>query len=79
MLKNHLAQAENHVSMGDEIIARQRRLIFRLERDGHDSTEARGLLALFEDVQKMHEADRDRLLKEFQESPAPGLNTLSNL
>ena len=70
MLKNHLAQAEGHVSIGDEIIARQRRLIFRLDRDGHDSTEARGLLGLFEDVQKMHEADRDRLLKEFRELSA---------
>ena len=46
--RDHLAQAQRHLSMGEEVIARQRRVISRLERDGHDSGEARRLLALFE-------------------------------
>jgi hypothetical protein len=48
MIEDHLAQAQGHLSIGEQVIARQRRVISPLERDGHDSEEAPGLLALFE-------------------------------
>ncbi len=64
MLEQHLAQAEEHIALGQHHIARQRKLVAKLERDGHDTTDARRLLANFEKTQEMHLADRDRILKE---------------
>jgi hypothetical protein len=60
----HLALAEEHVRVGAKNVARQREMIAELERDGHDTTQARSLLAHFEQVQAMHVADRERLLRE---------------
>ncbi len=59
----HLAQAERHVEQGYAIIARQREIVAALERGGHNAREAIELLADFEDIQKMHVSDRDRLRK----------------
>jgi hypothetical protein len=64
-----LAQAEQHVAQGERHITRQRELIAELERDGHDVTaaSARDLLRLFEELQIMHVADRDRYRRELTE------------
>jgi hypothetical protein len=62
----HLAEAEDHVAVGMQHIARQRELIAQLERDGHDVTQARALLEQFEQLQEMHVADRDRLRRSLQ-------------
>lgn len=64
MLEQHLQLAAKHVAEGKQHLADQRELICRLERDGHDATEARRLLKQFEELQAMHTADRDRLLLE---------------
>lgn len=64
MIRDHLAQAEEHVALGLTHIAKQHAIIAHLERDGIDATLARDLLATFEDMQKSHVADRDRLAKE---------------
>jgi len=48
---------EAHVRCGTT----QRQRIAILERDGHDSRRARNLLALFEEMQELHIARRDRL------------------
>lgn len=61
MLEDHLTQAERHVVKGLEYVARQRELVGRLERDGHDIGRASALLVQFEELQAMHVADRDRL------------------
>ena len=45
MLSTHVAQAERHVARGKVIIGKQRSLVAELARDGHDTAEARGLLA----------------------------------
>ena len=58
----HLAEAEHHVAIGADHVARQRELIARLQRDGHDAAQAKQLLEQFEQLQQMHIADRDRLL-----------------
>jgi hypothetical protein len=50
-----------HVAIGETNIARQREIVARLERGGHNSLEARSLLASFEEIQDMHIAHRDRL------------------
>ena len=63
-LRQHLALTEKHVSMGEEHLARQKELIAELEGNGHDSTQARHLLRLFERSQELHVADRNRLRDE---------------
>jgi hypothetical protein len=40
--------------------------VAELERDGHDTASARELLALFEDMQTLHVAHRDRLVSELE-------------
>ena len=64
VLRAHLAQAEDNVTLGEQHIAKQRALIEKLEGDGHDTVKARELLAVFEETQVLHVADRDRLLRE---------------
>lgn len=59
-----LAQAERHVADGEKTVARQREIVARLERDGHDASTARELLSAFEESLVMHKADRERLRQE---------------
>jgi hypothetical protein len=47
-------------------IARQRTVIANLERNGHDATLARSLLAQFQYTQVAHIADRDQLKKQLE-------------
>lgn len=69
MLQQHLAQAEAHVALADRNVARQRKLVAELERDGHSTTEAKRLLALFEEILVTYIADRDRLRRELEATP----------
>jgi hypothetical protein len=64
MLQRHLAQAEAHIKTGQKNIARQRELIVQLERDGHDTASAQTALTQFEELQALHIADRERILRE---------------
>jgi hypothetical protein len=64
MVERHLKQAERHAEVGQEHISSQRKRIAQLERDGHDTYEARKLLAQFEELQSMHIAHRDRLARQ---------------
>jgi hypothetical protein len=64
LLHDHLALAERHVREGLQIIARQRELTAALQRGGHDTREAVELLSSFEDIQQLHESDRDRLRRQ---------------
>jgi hypothetical protein len=69
----HLAQARRHVAQGEEHVARQTRLVAELERDGHDTSAARRLLAQFIVMQSMHIEDCNRLEAELsdEETRAP--------
>jgi hypothetical protein len=62
-----LQQAEDRVRQGEEHIRHQQRIIAELERDAHDSAMARQLLATFEDIQALHVAGRDRLIRALAE------------
>ncbi len=66
MARRHLVQAHRAVALGRSHIARQIEIVAELERDGHDATAARRLLATFRDLQVQHEAHRDRLLSEIE-------------
>jgi hypothetical protein len=68
----HLAQTEDHIRLGAEHLERQRVIVARLqenEADSQEMKEAAKLLALFEELQTMHVAHRDRLLDAFNKSP----------
>jgi hypothetical protein len=67
MISEHLAQAERYVSQGGRHIMHQMEFIAELESGGHDTTQAKNLLKLFEELQTSHIADRDRLQKELDE------------
>ena len=67
MLKRHLRQAEEHIAKGEKNIARQWELIAKLERDKHDTAQARAILDQFQELQAMHLAERERILRELSE------------
>jgi hypothetical protein len=69
-LETFLQQAEEHVALGEQHIARQREIVSELARDGHDTEMAETLLAQFENNQAMHTAHRDRLRRELAKLPA---------
>src|SRR5262245_30704399 len=54
VLEHHLLHAEARVASGDRRVAKQRRLVARLERDGQDTSEARTLLAELEASRKLY-------------------------
>ena len=65
-LERHLAMAETHISEGQRHVARQRELISKLIREGHHDMipEAKQFLALLEEMQALHVADRDQVRSE---------------
>ena len=64
MIEEHLALAQRHVMEGEGHVQKQRDIVAELERDGHDTTQARELLRTFEELLGEHYDDRARL--EFQ-------------
>ena len=64
-----LAQAERHVAEGKVILARQRAAIVASELIGGDVARFKELLSVFEDSQRVHVADRDRLRKDLKNAP----------
>jgi hypothetical protein len=69
IIESHLALAEKHIAIGARNIFRQREIIDELQRDCHDASLARKTLALFEDIQNMHLAERERLRALLTEIP----------
>src|SRR5215469_17196059 len=61
-LQQHLAQAERHIARGVVHLARQRELIAKLDRAGHDTEEARAILDTLMETQVLHLQDREFLL-----------------
>jgi hypothetical protein len=62
MILQHLEQARRLVA--ERHIAHEREIIAEKERDGHDTTRSKQLLAEFEHFYRLHVAERDRLEKE---------------
>jgi hypothetical protein len=67
MILDHLAIVHRHVARGEQIVARQREIIARLERAGCDTSDAERLLLQFEELQSLHVEDCDRLEKKLSE------------
>jgi hypothetical protein len=63
----HLAEAERHVIEGRETVERQRQLVARLVRDGHDAKQAKALLNTFLETQAAHEVHLVRIQQELGE------------
>ena len=63
-LARELSQAEEQVAKDPDRIAHQRAVVSHLEEGGLDSAIARAILEQLETLQRMHIADRDRLLAE---------------
>jgi len=68
MVGEHLAMAERHVEEGIRHVEQQRALVATLARDGHDVTAPRALLTQFEELLRLHVADRDRLRAELAQA-----------
>jgi hypothetical protein len=66
ILLQHLQQAERHIAEGQRHIARQREIVSTLEARGLDSQHAMSSLALFEEMQALHVASRDRVVEMMQ-------------
>ena len=71
-LRRELAEAEQHIVEGVANIANQLKLVVELERLGHDVAAAEGLLALFEEIQRMHQQHRQAVIRELDELDPPG-------
>jgi hypothetical protein len=68
ILQQHLAQAERHVAQGRHHIAKQESLIAELDQDGHDTADARKVLATLQTSQRLHEQSFERILVELEQS-----------
>jgi len=66
-IEQHLTLAEKHVAQSIAHVARQRELVAKLEREGHDTLLATDTLAQFEGLLDLHIADRDRLRRALSE------------
>jgi cytidylate kinase len=64
MIEDHLRQAEEHVALREQMVARQRALVAELARDGRDTHTAMMLLAQLEESLELRRPDRDRLRTE---------------
>jgi len=56
--------AERHVADALRHVERQRRIVAELDRDGHDVTTARTVLATFIDSLNLQQRGRERMLRE---------------
>ena len=64
LLMQHLVEAERHVTEGEYHVRRQRDLVEKLSKHGHDTRQAEVLLAEFEQTLTSHKFDRDRMRAE---------------
>jgi len=64
LLSQHLVQAEQHVSLCERHVYRQRALVEHLAIVGNDTGQAECLLQEFEQMLLMFTADRDRVRAE---------------
>jgi hypothetical protein len=67
LILDHVAQARRHVDEAERHIAHQREIVDQKERDGHVTATSKQLLDQFEELYRMHVADRDRLEQELDE------------
>jgi hypothetical protein len=63
-LEHRLSLAERHVQMGESQLAKQREHVAQLERSGYETKTADAMLKQFEELQKLHLADLEKLRNE---------------
>jgi hypothetical protein len=68
LLGSAASRVERFIADCEQIVARRQCMIADLDREGRDTTHARKLLADLENVQQLHIAERDRLLRELYKS-----------
>ena len=66
MTLKHLAAALRHVELGQKLVIEQRARVDRARRQSLDVTAHATTLALLEEIQALHVADRDRLRAELE-------------
>jgi hypothetical protein len=64
-LKERLAQAQARVAKGARRVERQRRVVAELEASDRSADLAKNLLVYLENLQVLHVASRDRLLRDW--------------
>ena len=67
MLIDHLKQAERHVQQGERIVADERTVIEERRKNGHDVKQSERLLSKLVEIQGLHIAHRDYILRELEE------------
>lgn len=73
----HLVEAERHVAQGERHLLEQERRLADLDCNGHGTIQGRRLLQNFRDLQMLHVAHRDQILRELEQLAPPrsdGLN-----
>ena len=68
LTEQEIAEAEQRVTLGEYHILRQRALIAKLERDGHDTNRAKDVLSGFLARQEQQVSVRDWHLEELRRS-----------
>ena len=71
LIVKHLAQAVEHIALGERLIARQKEIVATLQAGGHDTATAQWLLVQFEDLQTEHVSHRDWLNAKLAEISRP--------
>jgi hypothetical protein len=74
MILDHLAIVRRHVAKGEQIVARQREIVARLERAGCDASDAKQMLLQFEKCNRCTSriaTDWKKRLPKFQNDPLP--------
>ncbi|RVD33785.1 hypothetical protein EN742_28990 [Mesorhizobium sp. M4A.F.Ca.ET.020.02.1.1] len=69
MRETVLAMLEQHVLLGQRHIARQREIVADFHHKGFRADLAEDLLTLFEQMQLLHVAHRDRILTSSTQTP----------
>ncbi|WFU50260.1 hypothetical protein [Sinorhizobium terangae] len=64
MIDRKLAEAERHIARAEEHVAHQEEIVAELDRDGHDTQQARNLLGTFKTMLASHISARDLLARE---------------
>jgi hypothetical protein len=67
-LVEQLAKTEQGVAIGKQHIQNQYRIIAQLEQDGHATTEAIDFLIQLLETQEFHEAERDHIKAELEDT-----------
>lgn len=71
IIEQHLARARAHVAQGEGHLSRQRELLFELQVQERDCSEALRLFDSFAELQTIHIADMERLERLLAAAPAP--------